>query len=105
MICSLADGLHALEAQGVRAQRIILIGGGAQSRAVQQIASQVLGLPIMVPTPGEYVADGAARQAAGVLAGAFPKWTQDTVQVAALEPTPQVLERYRALVSSQWLNK
>lgn len=105
VICSLADGLHALEAQGVRAQRIILIGGGAQSRAVQQIASQVLGLPIMVPTPGEYVADGAARQAAGVLAGAFPKWSQGTAQVPALEPTPQVLERYRALVSSQWLNK
>ncbi|PRB69280.1 xylulokinase [Arthrobacter sp. MYb213] len=105
VICSLADGLHALEAQGVRAQRIILIGGGAQSRAVQQIASQILGLPIMVPTPGEYVADGAARQAAGVLAGEFPKWSQDTIQVPALEPTPQVLERYRALVSSQWLKK
>ncbi|HJX77518.1 xylulokinase [Glutamicibacter sp.] len=103
VICSLADGLHALEAQGVRAQRIILIGGGAQSRAVQQIASQILGLPIMVPTPGEYVADGAARQAAGVLAGEFPKWSQDTIQVPVLEPTPQVLERYRALVSSQWL--
>ena len=105
VICSLADGLHALEAQGVRAQRVILIGGGAQSRAVQQIASQILGLPIVVPTPGEYVADGAARQAAGVLGGKFPNWSQDTVQVPALEPTPQVLERYRALVSSQWLAK
>ncbi|HAY43260.1 MAG TPA: xylulokinase [Micrococcaceae bacterium] len=105
VICSLADGLHALEAQGVRAQRVILIGGGAQSRAVQQIASQILGLPIMVPTPGEYVADGAARQAAGVLAGKFPNWSQDTIQVPALKPTPQVLERYRALVSSQWLTK
>lgn len=105
VICSLADGLHALEAQGVRAQRVILIGGGAQSRAVQQIASQILGLPIMVPTPGEYVADGVARQAAGVLAGKFPNWSQDTIQVPALKPTPQVLERYRALVSSQWLTK
>ncbi|HCJ53398.1 MAG TPA: xylulose kinase, partial [Glutamicibacter sp.] len=52
-----------------------------------------------------YVADGAARQAAGVLAGAFPDWTRDTTQVPAAESTPQVLERYRALVKSQWLDK
>ena len=105
IICSLADGLRALEAQGVQAQRIILVGGGAQSTAVQQIAAQVLGLPIIVPAPGEYVADGAARQAAGVLAGAFPQWTQDCTEVPAAEATPHVLERYRSLVSSQWLEK
>jgi len=105
VICSLADGLRALEAQGVEAQRIILVGGGAQSRAVQQIAAQVLGLPIIVPAPGEYVADGAARQAAGVLAGQFPQWTQDSIEVPAAAQTPQVLERYRSLVSSQWLEK
>ena len=105
IICSLADGLRALEAQGVQAQRIILVGGGAQSGAVQQIAAQVLGLPIIIPAPGEYVADGAARQAAGVLAGAFPQWTQDSTEVPAAEATPHVLERYRSLVSSQWLEK
>ncbi|MGX1592415.1 xylulokinase [Glutamicibacter sp. NPDC055491] len=105
VVCSLADGLRALEAQGVQAQRVILVGGGAQSRAVQQIAAQILGLPILVPAPGEYVADGAARQAAGVLAGEFPHWAQGTAQVPAMEPAPQVLERYRALVSSQWLDK
>jgi len=105
IICSLADGLRALEAQGVQAQRIILVGGGAQSTAVQRIAAQVLGLPIIVPAPGEYVADGAARQAAGVLAGAFPQWTQDCTEVPAAEATPHVLERYRSLVSSQWLEK
>ncbi len=105
IICSLADGLRALEAQGVQAQRIILVGGGAQSTAVQQIAAQVLGLPIIIPAPGEYVADGAARQAAGVLAGAFPQWTQDSTEVPAAEATPHVLERYRSLVSSQWLEK
>ncbi|MGO2937772.1 MAG: xylulokinase [Glutamicibacter arilaitensis] len=105
VVCSLADGLRALEAQGVQAQRVILVGGGAQSRAVQQIAAQILGLPILVPAPGEYVADGSARQAAGVLAGEFPHWAQGTAQVPAMEPAPQVLERYRALVSSQWLDK
>ena len=29
----------------------------------------VLGCPVVVPEPGEYVADGAARQAAWVLSG------------------------------------
>ncbi|WP_334121035.1 xylulokinase [Glutamicibacter sp.] len=105
VVCSLADGLRALEAQGVQAQRIILVGGGAQSRAVQQIAAQILDLPIIVPAPGEYVADGAARQAAGVLTGQFPQWVQDSIEVPAAEATPQVLERYRSLVSSQWLEK
>jgi len=105
VVCSLADGLQALEAQGVAAQRIILVGGGAQSRAVQHIAAQVLGLPIVVPAPGEYVADGAARQAAGVLAGQFPQWAQDSAEVPATEASPHVLERYRSLVSSQWTAK
>lgn len=104
VVCSLADGLRALEAQGVQAQRIILAGGGAQSPAVQQIAAQILGLPILLPVPGEYVADGAARQAAGVLAGEFPDWAQDTAELPAREPAPQILERYRALASSQFRN-
>ncbi|WP_345472319.1 xylulokinase [Glutamicibacter ectropisis] len=105
VVCSLADGLRALESQGVQAQRIILVGGGAQSRAVQQIAAQILDLPIIVPAPGEYVADGAARQAAGVLTGQFPQWVQESIEAPAAEATPQVLERYRSLVSSQWLEK
>ena len=74
VVCSLADGLAALQAQGVMAGRIILVGGGAQSAAVQQIAASVFGLPVVVPEPGEYVADGAARQAAAVLTGRWPEW-------------------------------
>lgn len=107
VLCSLADGLAALEAQGVEAERIILVGGGAQSPAVQQIAAEVLGRPIIVPAPGEYVADGAARQAAAVLTGAFPDWTLDATQIPAPEGGPvdrqgpfekqagEVLTRYR----------
>ncbi|WP_188037554.1 xylulokinase, partial [Actinotalea sp. JY-7885] len=67
MLCALADGLDALRAQGVPVQRVQLIGGGAQSEAVRRIAPAVLGLDVTVPQPGEYVADGAARQAAWVL--------------------------------------
>ena len=66
MLSGLAAGLDALRELGVPLERALLIGGGAQSEAVRQIAPLVLGLPVEVPDPGEYVALGAARQAAMV---------------------------------------
>ncbi|HMG30086.1 MAG TPA: xylulokinase [Jiangellaceae bacterium] len=76
MLCGLADGIDALVAQGVPVRRVLLIGGAAQSAAVRVVAPIVLGVPIVVPTPGEYVAHGAARQAAWALSGgpAPPAW-------------------------------
>src|SRR5690606_18485302 len=70
LLCSLADGVDALRAHGTTVERVFLIGGGAQSPAVQQIAPAVLGTDVLVPVAGEYVADGAARQAAWVLSRA-----------------------------------
>jgi len=64
MLCGLADGLDALSRQGIQARRILLIGGAAQSEAVRSIAPTIFGGPVIVPEPGEYVALGAARQAA-----------------------------------------
>ena len=64
MLCGLADGLDAVTAQGVAVSRILLIGGAAQNPAVRAIAAQVFAAPVVVPTPGEYVADGGAAQAA-----------------------------------------
>ncbi|MCQ6271435.1 xylulokinase [Pseudarthrobacter sp. R1] len=95
VVCSLADGLAALQAQGVRAQRIILVGGGAQSAAVQEVAVQLLGTDITVPQPGEYVADGAARQAAGALSGRFPNWPLNAAERPAVKDDSGVLSRYR----------
>ncbi len=69
MLSGLAAGLEALRGLGVPLERALLIGGGAQSEAVRAIAPEVLGLAVEVPAPGEYVALGAARQAAAVLAG------------------------------------
>ncbi|WP_405473437.1 xylulokinase [Paenarthrobacter ilicis] len=83
VLCSLADGLAALQRQGVTARRVILVGGGAQSQAVQTVAAAAFGLPVFVPTPGEYVADGAARQAAAVLTGHLPDWPLEGVNVQA----------------------
>ncbi len=68
MLSGLAAGLEALRGLGVPLERALLVGGGAQSAAVREIAPLVLGLPVEVPEPGEYVALGAARQAASILA-------------------------------------
>ena len=67
MLSGLAAGVDALREHRVPIHRALLIGGGAQSDAVREIAPTVLGVPVEVPTPAEYVALGAARQAAHVL--------------------------------------
>ena len=67
MLSGLGAGLDALREQGVQLDRALLIGGGAQAQAVREIAPAVLGIPVEVPEPAEYVALGAARQAASVL--------------------------------------
>jgi len=67
MLRGLAAGLDALRGLGVPIGRALLIGGGAQSEAVRRIAPEVFGVPVEAPAPGEYVALGAARQAASVL--------------------------------------
>lgn len=95
VVCSLADGLAALQAQGVAARRILLVGGGAQSTAVQEVAAALLSAPVTVPRPGEYVADGAARQAAAALTGRFPAWAADAVDLPAGKDDGGVLARYR----------
>ena len=99
VVCSLADGLAALQQQGVEARRVILVGGGAQSAAVQEAAAQLLGIEVTVPRPGEYVADGAARQAAAVLTGQFPQWALDVVDLPAGQDDGGVLARYRRCAS------
>jgi xylulokinase len=103
LLCGLADGVDALRQCGVPVERALLIGGGARSAAVQAIAPAVLGIPVVVPPPGEYVADGAARQAAWALSGAAqpPVWTGATSAGAGRElpASPHdasvVRERYR----------
>jgi xylulokinase len=96
MLCGLADGLDAVRAQGVEARRILLIGGAAQNSAVQLAASQVFDVPVVVPTPGEYVADGAAVQAAWALTGARPTWEVISLAEPAPDHRPVIREQYAA---------
>lgn len=99
MLCGLADGLDAVRALGTPVERVVMVGGAARSRAVREIASAVLGLPVSVPQPGEYVARGAARQAAWALSGTSepPQWPLTDVVETSVEPTPGVRERYASV--------
>jgi xylulokinase len=96
LLSGLADAIDALAGLDVPIERVLLIGGGAASEAVRRIAPVVLGHPVLVPPPGEYVADGAARQAAWVLSGADepPEWTRSDVQRLEAEPDADVRARY-----------
>ncbi len=59
--------LDAVRALDVQINTVHLVGGGAKSVAVQDLAAEFLDAQIVLPQPGEYVALGAARQAKGVL--------------------------------------
>jgi xylulokinase len=96
VLCGLADGLDALVSSGVTPRRILLIGGGAASEAVRRIAPSILGQPVVVPEPGEYVADGACRQAAWVLAGGDepPGWATGPTTRYDASARPDIRARY-----------
>lgn len=65
VICNLLAGADHLPAGD---GRILLVGGGAKSRAYRQIAADLIGRPVAVPDTDEVVARGAAIQAAAALA-------------------------------------
>jgi xylulokinase len=96
VLCGLADALDALREQGTAIERVLLVGGGAQSEAMRRIAPTVLGSPVTVPPPGEYVADGAARQAAWVLSGADapPAWSTADSETYNDQAVPAIRRRY-----------
>jgi xylulokinase len=94
LLCGLADGLDALIAQGMAVRRVLLIGGAARNPAVRAIAPAVFGRPVAVPPAGEYVADGAARQAAWALTDQRPSWTLSGVELFEADPDPSVRARY-----------
>lgn len=71
---SLADAMDLLRESGVAPQSVLLIGGGAKSESLRRAAATVLGVPVEVPESKEYVALGAARQAAWAATGSYPTW-------------------------------
>ncbi|MBG6240140.1 xylulokinase [Mycetocola sp. CAN_C7] len=94
MLCGLSGGLDALRAEGGPAMRLLLIGGAVQNPAVQAIAAQVFELPVVIPSPGEYVARGAAVQAAWARSGQRPAWPVAVDAAPAPDFRPVIRENY-----------
>jgi xylulokinase len=100
LLCSLADAVDRLvAATGEQPRRVLMVGGATRSPALRALAPAVLGQAVTLPPTGEYVALGAARQAAWALAGtsAPPTWAAPETTVLEADPTPQVRETYADL--------
>ncbi|KRE95368.1 xylulose kinase [Nocardioides sp. Soil774] len=100
LLCSLADAVEALvAATGEQPRRLLMVGGATRSPALRALAPAVLGSAVTLPPTGEYVALGAARQAAWALAGtdAPPAWATPATTVLEADPTPHVREVYADL--------
>ncbi|MDP2772699.1 MAG: FGGY family carbohydrate kinase [Nocardioides sp.] len=100
LLCSLADGVdHLAATTGDQPRRLLLVGGALNSPALRALAPAILGRTVTLPPLGEYVALGAARQAAWALAGTDrpPAWPMaDAVELEA-DPTPHVRDTYARL--------
>jgi xylulokinase len=101
LLCGLADGLDALRAQGVPIRRALLVGGGARSAALRALAPAILGVPVVLPEPAEYVALGAARQAAWTLSGdpEPPAWEVPATQLPEAAPATALREAYATVLT------
>jgi xylulokinase len=66
VVCNLLAGAQALPGCD---GRVILVGGGARSRAYRQVVADLTGRPVTVVPSEEIVARGACVQAAAVLQG------------------------------------
>lgn len=103
LLCSLADAVDFLvEATRTPPRRILMVGGATRSPAVRALAPAILGGDVVLPPTGEYVARGAARQAAWALGGADapPYWDLTGAETLRGEPDGAVRERYAVLRDS-----
>lgn len=96
LLCSQRDCLELLKRLGTTVSRILLVGGGAKSPAVRAYAPGILGMDVQLPRPDEYVAIGAARQAAWALTGDEepPVWPVDVETTLTGAPCEQVYQQY-----------
>ena len=96
LLCSQRDCLELLKRLGTTVSKILLVGGGAKSPAVRAYAPGILGMDVQLPRPDEYVAIGAARQAAWTLTGEEepPAWPVDIETTLTGSPCEQVYQQY-----------
>ncbi len=109
VLASLADAADLLAGHGVEQSSVLLIGGGARSEAVRQLAPGIFGVPVTVPEPEEYVALGAARQAAWALAGTPepPEWPRRPAAEYTGPPMPRLRDRFAELrdATTTWVER
>jgi xylulokinase len=94
----LAHGLDAIVRETETVTRLTLIGGGAQNVGVQQVVSETVSLPVLVPQPGEYVAMGAAKQAAWALTGVRPLWEPGARALSVGHTDPVARDQFDTLL-------
>ncbi|MEE3850112.1 xylulokinase [Gordonia sp. LSe1-13] len=95
LLCSLQYCLDLVRGQGVDLDRVLMIGGGVRSAAVRDIAPELFGRTVHIPEAGEYVALGAARQAAWAATGELPDWQVPAEERTGVAAGPHVYARYR----------
>jgi xylulokinase len=99
LLCGLAEALERLRSHSIPASRILLIGGGSKSESLRAAAADIFNAEIVILTPREYVALGAARQAAWALTGDLPNWRRDVEKEYMPSPSrewaEEVLGRYK----------
>ncbi|MDU5308200.1 MAG: FGGY family carbohydrate kinase, partial [Varibaculum cambriense] len=97
--CHMRAALESVRAGGVTVNKAMLIGGAAKSAVLAQILSDILQIPLRLPEPGEYVAKGAARQAA-IVAGEIPGQNWEPQFSAEIQPKEEnpAWERYLPLM-------
>jgi xylulokinase len=100
VIAGLAYATEALRKERVEINRLLLVGGAARNKAVQQITSEIFGMPVHIPTPGEYVSEGAVIQASWALNQQRPHWSHTEMAKLQADSQPSLLARYLAVISS-----
>lgn len=100
VIAGLCYATQALNQEGVQISRLLLVGGAARNKAVQQISSELFAMPVHIPTPGEYVSEGAVVQAAWAINHERPQWSDLEMEQISAKAQPAVLARYIAAISA-----
>lgn len=79
-----------------------LVGGGAAGTAWRRAIATLSGRPLRIPPPDEWVALGAAAQAASLVEGGSPydharRWAPPAEEIDPITPDPALGERFAAV--------
>jgi xylulokinase len=102
VIAGMVYAANSLKREGFTPNRILLIGGAAKNKAVQEITASMFATSIYLPNAGEYVADGAAKQAAWALSGKneLPNWEREKLEtIQPIDSNQDLISEYLDLIS------